>query len=226
MSLALPARGLLFDSDGVLVDSDASVLASWSRWARAYRLDPDEVAATVHGRRSADTVRLLIPPDLRAEALTAIDAFELEDAAQVTAIPGAAELLTSLPHGSWTVVTSATRALAVARLEAAGLPVPSVLVTADDVTDGKPHPEGYLAGAAVLGIPIGHTVVLEDSTSGVEAARRAGTGAVVGVSERALPTDADVVVPDLRSLRWSGGGLLAAGDRLRPATASAPAHGR
>jgi sugar-phosphatase len=218
MSLTLPARALLFDCDGVLVDSDASVIASWSRWARAYGLDPDEVAAAVHGRRSADTVRLLIPPTLRAEALAAIDAFELEDAAQVTAIPGAATLLTSLPQGTWAVVTSGTRALATARLKAAGLPVPSVLITADDVTDGKPHPEGYLSGAKALGTPIEHTVVLEDSTSGIEAARRAGVGAVVGVSERALVTDADVVVADLRSLCWSGEALLAAEDRLRPVT--------
>jgi sugar-phosphatase len=118
------------------------------------------------------------------------------------------------------VVTSGTRALATARLKAAGLPVPSVLITADDVTDGKPHPEGYLSGAKALGTPIEQTVVLEDSTSGIEAARRAGTGAVIGVSERALVTDADVVVADLRSLRWSGEGLLAAEDRLRPVTAS------
>jgi mannitol-1-/sugar-/sorbitol-6-phosphatase len=204
--ICLPCRGLLFDSDGVLVDSDASVETSWSRWARERGLEPAEVLETVHGRRSADTVSVLIGAVDRAAALDAIDRYEVEDSAMVTALPGAARLLGSLPAGAWAVVTSGRRPLAVARLEAAGLPAPAVLVTADDVPAGKPDPAGYLAAAAALGCPPGECVVLEDSPAGVAAGRAAGA-VVLGVSERALATDADVVVRDLRGLRWDGARL-------------------
>ena len=133
---SIPCRGLLFDSDGVLVDSDASVHLSWSRWARDHGLAPAEVVDAVHGRRSADTVALLIDAAGQAAALEAIDRYEVEDAATVTALPGAAELLASLPPDRWSVVTSGRRPLATARLAAAGLPVPSVLVCAEDVPAG------------------------------------------------------------------------------------------
>jgi mannitol-1-/sugar-/sorbitol-6-phosphatase len=209
----LECRGLLFDSDGVLVDSDASVELSWSRWARERGLEPAEVLETVHGRRSADTVAVLVDPADQAAALEAIDRYEVEDAARVPALPGAAELLGSLPRRAWAVVTSGRRPLAVARLEAAGLPVPAVLVTADDVPAGKPDPAGYLAAAAALGCPPRECLVLEDSGAGVAAGRAAGA-VVLGVSERALATDADVVVRDLRGLRWDGARLTVSDDAL------------
>ncbi len=112
-------------------------------------------------------------------------------------------------------MTSGTRPLARARLQAAGLPLPDVMVTADDVSAGKPAPEGYLAAAAALGVPPADCVVLEDAVAGVLAARAAGVGAVIGVGERALATDADVVVTDLRALTVVDGGLRVAGSRLR-----------
>jgi sugar-phosphatase len=116
------------------------------------------------------------------------------------------------------VVTSGTTPLATARLNAAGLRVPAVLVTADDVENGKPAPDGYLAAAAALGLRPQVTVVLEDSASGVESARAAGVGAVIGVGDRALATDADVVVPDLRALSWNGTGIgVRSGGLLRGA---------
>jgi mannitol-1-/sugar-/sorbitol-6-phosphatase len=202
----IPCRGLLFDADGVLVDSDASVLQSWRRWAQRWHFDPDAVAAMVHGRRSADTVALLVDSADRARALADIDRFEVEDAASVTALPGAADLLGGLPAGSWAVVTSGRRELATARLAAAGLPTPTVLVCAEDVASGKPDPAGYRAAAELLGVPAEECVVLEDSASGVAAGLAAGAH-VVGVGERALDGPAAVVVRDLRGLRWNGAAL-------------------
>jgi sugar-phosphatase len=202
----VPARGLLIDCDGVLVDSDASVRRSWARWASGRGLDAERIVEQAHGRRSGDTVAELVDPGERAGALAMIDQLELDDAASVTAVPGAAELLAGLPPERWAVVTSGTTALAGARLAAAGLPRPAVLVSADDVTEGKPAPDGYLAAAARLGLPAARTVVLEDSPAGLAAGRVAGVGTVIGVGERARDADpalADLVVRDLRGLRWA-----------------------
>jgi sugar-phosphatase len=159
-------------------------------------------------------VALLIDEPGRAEAYDAINTMEVDSAATVTAIPGALDLVNSIPGGQWAVVTSGNRILAAARLAAAGIPQAGVAITADDVTDGKPHPEGYRAAAAGLGLEPALTVVLEDATSGVLAARAAGVGAVIGVGERALETDADVVVTDLRGINWTGEGLRISNDGL------------
>jgi sugar-phosphatase len=190
----LPGRAVLFDSDGVLVDSDKSVARAWTRWAQRYQLEPQLVATIVHGRRAADTVDILIEPAQRQSALALINAFEVEDAWSVVAIPGARDLVASLPAHAWAVVTSATATLARARLAAAGIALPGVVVTADDVERGKPAPDGYLAAAAV-----------EDTESGVQAGRQAGVPVVLGVGARALATDADVVVADLRDIAWGDG---------------------
>ncbi len=205
--VTIPADGVLFDCDGVLVDSDASVAQAWGRWARKYLLDPVEVGEMVHGRRAADTVDLLIGPEHRAAALADINAFEVEDAATVTPVPGAIELTSGMAGARWAVVTSGNRILARARLSAAGIAAPEVLITADDVGNGKPDPEGYLAAADRIGTAAGRTVVFEDADSGVRAARAAGVGIVVGVGARALDTDADIVIEDLRGVSWTGRGL-------------------
>ncbi len=204
----LACQGVLFDCDGVLVDSAASVARAWARWARDLGLDPDEVCRTVVGRRSADTVARLVPPARQREELARIDRYELEDAATVGAVKGASELLASIPAGKWAVVTSGRTELALARLRAAGLPVPEVLVSADDVTLGKPDPEGYQAAARRLGLAPSSAVVLEDSRAGIEAARAAGARAIVGVGEQAAADGADVVVDDLSGVHWAGPGLL------------------
>jgi sugar-phosphatase len=204
--LHLPVRGLLFDNDGVLVDSEATVVISWTRWAQVHGLDAAGVVEMVHGRRAADTVALLLPTGRRAEATALIDRFELEDVAAVTAVPGAPELLAQLPEGRWAVVTSGTRRLAGARLTAAGLPRPAVFITAEDVAVGKPDPQGYTAAAAALGLDAAQALVLEDSPSGVQAGLAAGC-AVLGIGERALRTCAPVVVRDLVGVRWAGDGL-------------------
>ncbi|MEF2162639.1 HAD-IA family hydrolase, partial [Pseudomonas aeruginosa] len=134
---------------------------------------------------------------------THINSFEVEDAASVTSIPGAVTLTAEMPDGKWAVVTSGNRVLAAARLTAAGISAPAVVVTADDVTDGKPHPEGYRSAAERLGVEPSLAVVLEDADAGVRAARAAGVAAVIGVGERALESDADVVVRDLTWVSWT-----------------------
>lgn len=177
----LHCTAVLFDCDGVLVDSDTSVVRSWTRWAHEMSLDPEEVLPAVHGRRSVDTVAQFISPSKRPAAVELIDALEIEDAATVTEIPGAAELLAAIPPGRWATVTSASRDLVHARLSAAGLTVPEVLVTAGDVRHGKPHPEGYLVAAQRLGVSADQCVVVEDAPAGIHAARAAQVGCVLGV---------------------------------------------
>ena len=234
--MRIACQAVLFDSDGVLVDSDASVVTAWRRWSLQYGLDPDDVIPTVHGRRSADTVAALIDPARQAQALTDVDTYEVgvalhavagtgrartstisgtnaicacsTPAAIVTAVPGAAQLVASIPSDARAVVTSAKRALVRARLAAAGIAAPAVLIAAEDVSAGKPDPAGYLAAAAALGVRAHLTVVVEDSVSGIAAARAAGVGAVIGVSDRALAADADVVVEDLRAVHWEPGALV------------------
>jgi sugar-phosphatase len=202
---------VLFDCDGVLVDSDASVASAWSRWAADLGLDAEEVTNLAHGRRAADTVGLFVPEDRREHELARINRYELEDALSVRAVPGALALVGTMAPHQWAVVTSGRTDLAKARLGAAGVAWPPVLVTADDVVRGKPHPEGYLLAAHRLGIAIREVVVLEDAPAGIEAARAAGAGAVVGVGRRAAGAGANIVVADLRSLRWTGAGVEISG---------------
>ncbi|SFR25895.1 sugar-phosphatase [Lentzea waywayandensis] len=212
----LACRGVLFDMDGVLVDSTVAAERAWTQWAHEFGVDPGQVLRGLHGRRSADTVRLHVPAVVHAHAVRRIDAIEIADAGSTEPIPGARELLESLP-GKWAVVTSASRALLTARLGAAGMPEPSVIISSDDVTQGKPSPEGYLRAAAQLGVPIGECVVFEDSVNGVAAGLAAEPAAVVGVGVAALHTPAPVVVPDLRSVRWSGRGVEVSGELRRQA---------
>jgi len=205
-SESIRCAALLFDCDGVLVDSDASVARAWTRWAVAESLDVERVLSMVHGRRAEDTVGLLVSEDRREASLRLINELELEDASTVTPIPGALACAADLAEGAWAVVTSATRDLAKARLAAVGID-PPVLVTADDVVHGKPAPEGWLRAAALLGAQISNCIVLEDSGAGVTAAHSAGALLAVGVGERGFATDADLVIRDLRDLVWVGDGV-------------------
>jgi sugar-phosphatase len=177
----IEARAVLFDCDGVLVDSGASVERAWRRWAAGRGLDGDMIVAVAHGRRTEDTIRELgLSEDPGAE-VELLEGYEIADAASVHAFPEAAALLAELPPGSWAVVTSGTRALATSRLAAAGLPLPAVLVTADDVVAGKPDPEGYLEAARRLGRAPADCVVVEDAPAGLQAAVAAGMR-VVGLT--------------------------------------------
>jgi sugar-phosphatase len=165
---------ILFDLDGVLMDSRTAVERAWERWAAGHGIDSLSVLAEAHGRRTIDTIRAVAPSlDVEAEARLLEEA-ESVDFAGVTTLPGAAELLEALPSGSWTVVTSGTRALATGRLAHGGLPIPDRLITADDVARGKPEPEPYLAGAAALSADPGQCLVVEDAPAGIQAGKAAG----------------------------------------------------
>jgi sugar-phosphatase len=168
------AHALLFDMDGVLIDSAPAVERVWRFWASAHGLDPAAVVGQAHGRRSVETIRA-VAPHLNAEKENIIvEQMEIEDRAGVMALPGAAELLRNLPADRFALVTSATRPLAVARMGYACLPVPTNIVTADDVVHGKPSPEPYLKGAALLGFAAGDCVVFEDTPAGLAAGHAAG----------------------------------------------------
>ncbi|WP_394620194.1 HAD-IA family hydrolase [Lentzea sp. JNUCC 0626] len=201
--MKLSCRGVLFDVDGVLVDSTAAGETAWRQWATEYGLDPDVVLQGVHGRRSAETVRLHLPLVLHGPALRRINTIKICDAISTSPVPGARDLLSSLA-ANWGVVTSASPGLLAARFAAAGLPPPPVTITGDDVTRGKPDPEGYLRGATGLGLPVSECVIFEDSPVGVAAGLAARPAEVVGVGLRA---PAAVAVRDLRGIRWTGNGL-------------------
>ena len=165
---------ILFDLDGVLVDSTRRVDREWREWAARKGLDGDAIMAIAHGVRTIEVIRR-VAPNLDAEAETReIEEHETNDQEGVVVMPGAVELVRSIPDGRWGVVTSGTRDLASTRLRYCGLPVPKVLVTADDVTHGKPHPEPYLKGAEWLGFAPAECVVFEDAPAGIQSAREAG----------------------------------------------------
>ncbi|MDL2079390.1 HAD family hydrolase [Streptomyces sp. GXMU-J15] len=201
----LTCRALLLDMDGTLVNSDAVVERIWRRWAERHGLDGDEVMKVVHGRQGYASMALLLPERPMAQN-HAENAWMLEqetaDVEGVVPVPGAGEFLASLVAGSvpHALVTSADVALSTARMRAAGLGMPDVRVTAECVGASKPDPEGFLKGAAELGVEPGECVVFEDSGAGIEAGRAAGMR-VVGVGARAGLHGPDVVVPDLRAVR-------------------------
>lgn len=170
---------IIFDLDGVLVDSTAFVEKQWRRWAAARGLRAEPFLRVCHGRRAVETIRLAAP-DLDAEA--EVRAFvPRADDEPPGPCAGAARLLRSLPDGSWGVATSGPRESATARLLHAALPIPQVLVCAEDVTRGKPSPDVYLAASAALRVPPDRCLVIEDAPAGIEAAREAGM-AVVGLT--------------------------------------------
>jgi sugar-phosphatase len=165
---------LLFDMDGVLIDSTPAVARVWRSWAIEHGFNPEEVVAKAHGRPSLTTVReYLSNADHEAENRE-VERREIEDLEGVVPLPGALDLLASLPEDRWTIVTSCTRPLAEVRIRAAGLPLPKKLITSNDITHGKPHPEPYLKGAAVLGFSAAECIVLEDVPAGVRAGKAAG----------------------------------------------------
>ncbi len=188
---------VLFDMDGTLVDSTPAVERSWATWGIEHGLTRSALAAG-HGQPAAQLVTALLPADQVEHGLARISELELNDTHDITILPGAMELLTALPADRVAIVTSATRALAIARITAAGLPAPAAVVTFDDVTHGKPHPEPFLTGAARLGIDPARCLVVEDAPAGIAAGRAAGcaTLAVTTTSTRDQ-LHADLVVDSL-----------------------------
>lgn len=199
---------VLFDCDGVLVDSIGVTDRAWIRWAGEYDLDVDTVLGQIHGRPAWMSMEALLPEPLREQAFARIVELETTDNEGVGPIPGAIDLLASIPTGRAAVVTSATRGIALARTSLSGIPLPPVLLTAEDVRRGKPEPEGWLTSAELLGADPAQATVLEDSRNGIIAARAAGVGRVIGVGESTRAFDVDVVIPDLTACRWQDDSLV------------------
>jgi mannitol-1-/sugar-/sorbitol-6-phosphatase len=203
---------ILFDLDGVLVDSTRAVDREWREWARRKGVDGDAVMAIAHGVRTIEVIQR-VAPHLEAEAeVLELESREADHQEGVRVMPGAGALVHSIPEGRWGVVTSGTRLLASARLRFCGLPVPRVLVTADDVAHGKPHPEPYLKGAELLGFKPADCLVIEDAPAGIQSAR-AGGFRVIGITSTypaSKVSDADAVVAGLEQIqvRSNGSGKL------------------
>lgn len=211
------ASGLLFDNDGVLVDSHSAAADAWAIWCSEYAPHISWDDPKHAGQRAEDKVREWISsPDLFEVANNRINELEQLTAHTTVALAGAVDLTSALTAGTWTVCTSANPMLAKARLEAAGIRVPAELVTADDVKRGKPHPDPYLLGAERLGFAAEDCVVFEDAIAGAVAAESAGVGLIVGVTEAALAGPADIVIRDLSGITFDGEVLyLPDSNRLR-----------
>ncbi|MCK8681298.1 HAD-IA family hydrolase [Streptomyces lichenis] len=205
---SIAARALLLDMDGTLVNSDAVVERCWRRWAVRHGIDPDEALKVVHGRQGYATMAVLLPDRPMEQnladnrAMLAEETADMDGVVPVGGAPAFMAALAALPHA---LVTSADARLAGARMAAAGLAMPDVRVTAENVGASKPDPEGFLKGAAELGVDPSDCLVFEDSEAGIAAGRAAGMR-VIGVGPRAAAHAPDVHVPDLTRVRVTAGG--------------------
>jgi len=169
---------VLFDLDGVLIDSTPAVTRVWERWASDHGFDSAEVVQRAHGRPSISTIREYLPNADHEKENAAVERCEIEDLQGVVPLRGALHLLSTLPPERWTIATSCTRDLAQVRIRAAGLPIPQKIITASDITHGKPDPEPYLKAAALLGVPANECLVIEDVAVGIRAGKAAGATVV------------------------------------------------
>jgi len=167
-------RAVLFDMDGVLVDSTPAVARVWRKWATEHGFDPDHVSHVAQGRPSITTIRELLPNSDHEAENRIVERMEMDDLEGVVACPGAAELLRALPPDQWVLVTSSTRPLAMVRLRAGGHEVPKFVITGSDITHGKPHPEPFQKAAAMVGVPPSECLVVEDTPAGILAGKAAG----------------------------------------------------
>jgi sugar-phosphatase len=202
------AKALLFDMDGVLINSIPAVTRVWTRWALAHGFDPQEVVHRAHGRPSITTLRELLPNgDYEAENRR-IEQAEMEDLDGIVPLPGARELLLSLPLDAWAIVTSCTRPLAQVRIRTAGLPTPGHLITSSDITQGKPHPEPYLKGAASLGVAAPDCIVVEDVPAGITSGKNAGARVIALLTTTTeaelLAARADWILQDCSAIHFRG----------------------
>ena len=202
------ADAVLFDSDGVLVDSHAEVEQAWRQLADEFGLDAERLMPELVGVRAVDTLSRYLPPDTCQEAMARLEDLEVALAVNTRPVLGAAEFIERLDGRPWTIVTSATRRLAEARWGGAGIPIPDKPVTAHDVSKGKPDPEPFLAGAELLGVDPSRCVVFEDSPSGGIAGRSAGAS-VIAVGDVAWSWEPAARIPDLSALTVSEGNPFA-----------------
>jgi len=204
----ITCKGVLFDLDGVLADSTPAVARVWTIWAQRHGFDPEETVRRAHGRPSITTIRELLTNGDHAAENAIVERMEIEDLEDVVALPGAAELLRTLPVNRWTIVTSCTRPLALVRLRAAGLPIPEKLITSTDIINGKPHPEPYLKGAALLGVAATDCLVIEDAPAGIRAGKSANAKVLaLQTTERdelLRAAGADWIVKDCASVQVDG----------------------
>jgi sugar-phosphatase len=208
---------MLFDLDGVLIDSTPAVSRVWERWAREHGFDPAEVVHNSHGRPSIETIREYLPDADHEAENRKVEAAEIADLDGIVALPGAQHLLSTLPPGKWTIATSCTRDLAEVRIRTGALPVPPLIITASDIKNGKPNPEPYLKAAAVLGVAANECVVVEDVAAGIRAGKASGAR-VIAVrttvpEEQLWAAGADWVVnstADINLESFSGDGLILA----------------
>ncbi|WP_160107481.1 HAD family hydrolase [Pseudomonas izuensis] len=211
-----PYRAFLFDMDGTILTSIAAAERVWAHWAVRHGVDVESFLPTIHGARAIDTIQRLALPGVDAEAEAAwITAAEIEDVEGVAEVAGAARFLKSLPAHQWAIVTSAPRTLALRRMAAAGIPEPDVMVTAEDVSVGKPDPAGYRLAARRLGVEIADCLVFEDATVGILAAQAAGADLVIVTATHEQPIEtghATLGCYDLVAVRVDTDGLI----RLQP----------
>jgi sugar-phosphatase len=197
-----PCAAILFDLDGVLVDSTGSVDRQWRAWAREQGIDEESVIAIAHGVRSIEVIRAVAP---QLDAIAEARKLESREAAdpEIAVMPGAIDLVRAIPEDQWCVVTSGTRELASARLQRAGIPRPKVMVAADDVVNGKPHPEPYLKGAELLGVNAAESLVIEDAPAGIRSAHAGGMKVIALASTYPASAlgEADFVISRLMEIR-------------------------
>ncbi len=201
--LNIETKAILFDNDGVLISSINSVTRSWRKWAALYQVPNADAYEVPHGVRAMDIIQLLRPDIDAAEGLRVIEDIEIADTADLQVLPGVRALLAGLPADRWAIVTSGTRRLVDGRLGAAQLPIPTRLITADMVVHGKPHPEPYMRGAALLGFSNEDCIVVEDAPSGVGAGLAAGSRvlAVLGTHSPEELKAATWIIPSLEDLQ-------------------------
>jgi sugar-phosphatase len=194
---------ILFDLDGVLADSTGSVDRQWRIWAHERGIDAEKIITIAHGVRAVEVIRTVAPHlDAESEVLS-LESQELDDRDGVVVMPGAVELIRAIPEDRWAVVTSGSRHLASARLRFLGIPVPRVMITADDVVDGKPHPEPYLKGAELLRVNPSECLVIEDAPAGIRSAHAGGMKVIALTSTfpASALSEADAVVRELKQIR-------------------------
>ncbi len=189
------AEALLFDLDGVLINSIPAVERVWSRWADERGFNVQEVLHRAHGRPSIETLRYLLPDADHEAENRLVEQAEIEDVHDIVPLPGVKELLAALPHDRWAIVTSCTRPLAEVRIRAAGLPTPGLFITSNDITHGKPHPEPYRKGATGLGFRPEQCIVIEDALAGIASGKNAGAR-VIAFTTTSLITDLVAAKPD------------------------------